>query len=592
MVEKILIYDIETATPTDVPDGSKDILKFFGCYSYITEKYYFLTDIEKIKDVINKHDTLVGFNNFEYDNQVLYNNGFKELMYKNDNFNEFGFNYKINIDLMQIFKKRSSYMKIKSGMLVDLLMSYSLKYISKTIGVVDDDTNKIDNFDYKIFNKNSWTEVELNTIIEYLKRDVEVTKKMYDWIEKFFDGFKDFLSESDIKKKRYITTSYASFSYAAICRKLNLSEEYNHGVVGEKYGGGYVSYPAGEEFHGNIYCIDFNCLTEDTQIKMWNGINSDKYRCHKNKNISEVKPGDFIINQDGKQEVGAINKRKYNGNIIKIELDNGSILKCTPDHKFPILRDGHELIVSAEELIETDNMISPHTKIDKNNGNYKGKIPKICQVCGFEYSVFPSQRHIKTCCRECANILRIVNSKKINLGRTKDNCEYLRKMSEDRKDKKRSKKICENISIGTKKAMNDKYLRYKFEEGNKNKDISVFSSIGFHIKRHLTQCKNVKNGKFKYKDINMRSNWEVILAKNLDKNNVEWKYEDKPFKLSNGQIYWPDFYLPQLDKYIEVKGYLSDYSRKKINLFIKEHHDLIFLDNLNIIKDEEIKWLK
>lgn len=258
--EKILIFDIETQTLAGKPDPKTDIFKFFGCYSYITERYYFLTDLDKVRDIIKKHDIIIGFNSGGYDNQVLYNNGLRNIMYKREGYDDFGFNYKTNIDLFTVFKKRAGAMKIKKGMLGNLLMRYSLDYISKTIGIVDDDTGKIKDFDYSIFKKSHWTKQELDLIVTYLKRDVEVTKKMYDWLEDYFSGFREFVSQEDIDKKKYLTTSTAVFAYKAICKKLKLKEEYNHDMTGEKYGGGYVSYPAGEEFHGNIYCLDYNSL--------------------------------------------------------------------------------------------------------------------------------------------------------------------------------------------------------------------------------------------------------------------------------------------------------------------------------------------
>lgn len=282
--ERILIYDIETEVFDNKINPKKDKLKFFGCYSYITNKYYYLQNVEDIKKIINSHDFLVGFNNLQYDNQVLYYNNLQDLIDKNE-YDDCTFKYKINIDLMDIFKKRAGSMKIKKGMLGDLLMSYSLDYISKTIGIVDNESAKIKDFDYNVLKKNIFTESEKKYIINYLKRDLDVTKKMYDWVEDYFENFKHFLNDDDIKAKKYLSANTSVFAYKAICKKLNLNEEYSNKKEHKTYGGGYVSYPAGESFEGNIYCMDYNSLypsifhqcnlysIADNDENFWNGDN-------------------------------------------------------------------------------------------------------------------------------------------------------------------------------------------------------------------------------------------------------------------------------------------------------------------------------
>lgn len=166
---------------------------------------------------------------------------------------------KVNIDLMQIFKMRAGAMKIDKGMLGDLLMSYSLDFISQTIGIVKDD-GKIKDFDYMLLNKDSWSKEEKENIKKYTLKDIEVTKKMYDWLENYFEGFKPFLKEEDNKKKDYLTIPISVFAYKSICKAMGWKEEYAKKNHHTSYGGGYVAYPAGEHFTGNIYCLDFNSL--------------------------------------------------------------------------------------------------------------------------------------------------------------------------------------------------------------------------------------------------------------------------------------------------------------------------------------------
>ena len=71
-----------------------------------------------------------------------------------------------------------------------------------------------------------------------------------------------------------------------------------------------------------------------------------------------------------------------------------------------------------------------------------------------------------------------------------------------------------------------------------------------------------------YKKIWMRSTYELVYAKYLDKYNIEWLYEPKAFDLGN-TTYRPDFYLVKVKKYIEIKGWLTKKAKDKINKFKK-----------------------
>lgn len=576
--EEVLIYDIECATVGPKPDADKDILKLFGFYSYKTGKHGIVpyTDKKAIQKIIDNHKFLVGFNNENYDDPILKRSGIS-------------LEYKRIIDLRKIFKLRAGGMITKKGMLGNVLMRYSLDYITRFLDLVDEDTAK-DEIDYDIFKKNSWTHEEVKKMREYTERDIEITKKLYEWVEDYFESFKDFVPENDVKKKYYLTDTIAKFAYKAICHALGWEPIYDsEGIKNvnpeDKISGGYVAYPAGEKFEGDIYCLDFNCFPKGTKIRMAGKSGADGH--YYDKQIQNVKPGDRIINQDGVQIVGGVRSQDYDGDLIVIELENGKSVRCTPDHKFPVIRDGKECVVEAQDLKDSDDLLTTNSKYGKYNGNYKGKIQKICEVCGTEYSVFPSQDIIKTCSAECSNVLRSLNNQKTNLGKTKHDTPHLMKMSKERTGVPRTDEHKNKISKATKKAMES----IDMSEINKNRNMDFMNTIEWRQKIVLSRMQSVKDGKFRYKNINFRSNWEVIVAKNMDKHGIKWKYEPRVFKLDDGIFYLPDFYLPDQDKWLEVKGYMYDHSREKIQKFM-ETHDLILIDSLNKVKDEDIKWLK
>jgi hypothetical protein len=91
----------------------------------------------------------------------------------------------------------------------------------------------------------------------------------------------------------------------------------------------------------------------------------------------------------------------------------------------------------------------------------------------------------------------------------------------------------------------------------------------------------------KYSGTWMRSNWEMVFAQYLDKQKIKWQYEPKTFNLGN-TTYTPDFYLPEINIYIEVKGYKSDIFKNKIKLFYLKFSGI----HLEVIDKERLIQLK
>ena len=87
------------------------------------------------------------------------------------------------------------------------------------------------------------------------------------------------------------------------------------------------------------------------------------------------------------------------------------------------------------------------------------------------------------------------------------------------------------------------------------------SFVGLNNNRHCGK------NKWLYKGVFMRSGLELLFAEYLDENNIKWVYEPQTFKLSEGMRYKPDFYLPERDTWVEVKGYLTEKESLKIETF-------------------------
>jgi hypothetical protein len=130
-----------------------------------------------------------------------------------------------------------------------------------------------------------------------------------------------------------------------------------------------------------------------------------------------------------------------------------------------------------------------------------------------------------------------------------------------------------------------KRFRSERVQGNKN----PFYDWGETYPNMHKNGKSIK-GYYKKKDgeyVYLRSSWEYIMAKWLDKHNIDWKYELKTYKLSNGQNYRPDFFIfkeNKLKMIIEVKGSTTYFQNS--NKATKLNEDLndvkvIMITNIN-----------
>ena len=75
-----------------------------------------------------------------------------------------------------------------------------------------------------------------------------------------------------------------------------------------------------------------------------------------------------------------------------------------------------------------------------------------------------------------------------------------------------------------------------------------------------------------YHGTNFKSRIEAEVAQLLDRMKIKWNYEPKSFLLNNGKHYWPDFYLPDLKTWVEVKGtrQAADDNMETFKMFVFE----------------------
>lgn len=97
-----------------------------------------------------------------------------------------------------------------------------------------------------------------------------------------------------------------------------------------------------------------------------------------------------------------------------------------------------------------------------------------------------------------------------------------------------------------------------------------------------------------YKGFKFRSRLEARWAVFFDAIGVKWLYEPEGFKLPNNSSYLPDFYLPDLNKYVEVKGILNSNDSKKVltfDMYSDEYTKIVIVGDIPDETDDIVSWM-
>jgi DNA polymerase elongation subunit (family B) len=255
-IGSVLIYDLET----DSLNTSSARIKFFGAYSYLHHKYYIGTekDRERIQELISEHKVLCGYNNKDFDNPIMKANGYD-------------IDYKICLDLFRVLynpEKRKDNRKLiieceNGERLSAMCKNNKLRDIAATLNL----SSAKGDIDYKIFQKDSWTEEEIKEIEHYLFLDLQTTRELFEFMLNYFKGFMEMVGDEDIKNFNYIRSSTGSFAYSAISHAIGKKAVYPDGERPKmpKYDGGFVLQPWMEMCEDVMY-FDFTSLYPHIEI--------------------------------------------------------------------------------------------------------------------------------------------------------------------------------------------------------------------------------------------------------------------------------------------------------------------------------------
>lgn len=142
------------------------------------------------------------------------------------------------------------------------------------------------------------------------------------------------------------------------------------------------------------------------------------------------------------------------------------------------------------------------------------------------------------------------------------------------------------MSEETKKIISRKSKQIKWSEDKKKRHSNTMKNVvRENPDSYSSSNVNGRVKKVNYKGIILDSSWELLVAKFFDENDIIWERPKIGIEYNwenDIHVYYPDFYLPKFDLYIEVKGYKRERDQYKWNS----------INNLLIIGKDEIKLIQ
>jgi hypothetical protein len=245
----------------------------------------------------------------------------------------------------------------------------------------------------------------------------------------------------------------------------------------------------------------------------------------------------------------------------------------------------------GEKAIEKHRSVCARKKLESQ---------KICEKCGIRFE----STHARFCSRSCANSHIVTDEHKIKTSNTLSGRRYSDKPKKVINEEIRQKRLAEYLE--RRKARPCKYCGKDVcsINGAATKDhcIPRCSSASEYIKNELSKALKGRTGGYRekggrgkgdhYNGIWMDSTWEIEAAKRLDALKIRWERDTGKHRFryvdakGNNRHYFPDFYLPDYNTYLEIKGYWTNETHHKMNS-VKQLNQikLIVLDSVKEIQE-------
>lgn len=203
-----------------------------------------------------------------------------------------------------------------------------------------------------------------------------------------------------------------------------------------------------------------------------------------------------------------------------------------------------------------------------------------CKYCGRECKNKNSLIQHEIRCKENPNRIKIKSNlieynELVKSGKRKASNQFIKAKEIGLPQPEISEKTRKKLGTGWKGKTLPNWMKEKISKGmqiavRKYPDSYSSSNVNGRVKKVI------------YKGKTLDSQWEVDLAVWLDENEIIWERPNNGFEYDykgKKHIYYPDFYLPQLNIYIEVKGYKRE----------KDEYKWKALNNLIVVKRKEIE---
>jgi hypothetical protein len=206
-----------------------------------------------------------------------------------------------------------------------------------------------------------------------------------------------------------------------------------------------------------------------------------------------------------------------------------------------------------------------------------------CQYCGKECKNNNSLAQHEIRCKLNPNKIILPPSNFINYNKSEER-KNKQQVNQYTKAKREGYEI--NISDETRKKIGNGWRGKTLPEEMKQK---ISEGMKEAVKKYPDSYSSTNvNGRVKHYEINgitLDGKWELTVAIYLNSQHIKWERPRKGFEYlwnNSTHIYYPDFYLPDFDYYIEVKGYERSRDYFKWNS----------VKNLIIIKQKEIQKIQ
>ena len=197
-----------------------------------------------------------------------------------------------------------------------------------------------------------------------------------------------------------------------------------------------------------------------------------------------------------------------------------------------------------------------------SNENY------ICEYCKKEYKNQNALNSHKIRCKLNPNMKywrtapeKGKGHKAWNKGLSKDTDERIKKIGETFSKKAKNGEY-KNLSHPHTKETKELLSKIRSNYLAKAENAGGFKDVGWY------KIKNIENNEYV-----VRGLWEYNVAKKLNEQNILWIKNQYLYYFINDikKTYNPDFYLPELNEYIEVKGYFSKENKIKMDAIIDQN---------------------